>query len=597
LYRIFMGSACTLLGGVAGRHYVQIAESDMRDHHPSIRTRILFPLLLASVALVWMGAGSPARGQSRLRPSGLLIDSAGWSFDRETPEWIDATAPSDPRGYSAPSSLTSDGAMREAVLVQAAAQLPATDYAPEGYQPRPYQDAPGVPAYEELTQLLPQYTYRPSYYNQPGLGARPLADYAPPGYMPREQQEGPGTPEFVPIGPVVPITPEEREKFVSRGIYPGSFLVPGTNTSFRLRGFVRLAGLYDFNPIGVADAFVTNSIPVPEQSGQNFNMSGRISRFALESWTPTSFCDWNVHTFIEGDFFNGAAQAAGGGGNPFRLRHAFIDFGYFRFGQQNSVFMDGTNWPSLVDFQGPNSWVNQRQPSLRMTVPLLDEWFWAASVERPFSDIATNGLGINVQDVPDLATHLRLEAEKGHLQLSGLLRTIGYRPTGGDVTRRTGGAISGNAVFHPWAILLGTDPLRERDLSGLTLSRVLLQATWGHGVGRYLNDLAGQQFDGQVNALTGEFDLVDATGWNASYEHWFNAYWLANFTYSHVSVENTPGQPGATYDSASYLAASVWWIPITRLSFGIEYITGERKNLDGQSADAGRLHGLVQYNF
>jgi hypothetical protein len=29
-----------------------------------------------------------------------------------------------------------------------------------------------------------------------------------------------------------PITPEERQKFVTRGIFPGSFLVPGTNTSF-----------------------------------------------------------------------------------------------------------------------------------------------------------------------------------------------------------------------------------------------------------------------------------------------------------------------------------------------------------------------------
>ena len=233
---------------------------------------------------------------------------------------------------------------------------------------------------------------------------------------------------------------------------PGSFLVPGTNTSFRLRGFVRLAALYDFEPIGSTDSFVPNTIPVPQDDGQNFNMSGRISRFSLESWTPTTFHEWNVHTFIEGDFFNGAAQAAGGGGNPLRLRHAFFDFGYFRFGQQNSVFMDGTNWPSLVDFQGPNSWVNQRQPSARMTIPVVDRVYWAASMERCFSDITTNGLGSNVQDVPDFATHLRYEGDVGHLQVSGLLRTIGYQPTGGDVTQRVGAGISGNAVFHPWAM-------------------------------------------------------------------------------------------------------------------------------------------------
>ncbi|NJO56028.1 MAG: hypothetical protein HC834_06315, partial [Rhodospirillales bacterium] len=29
---------------------------------------------------------------------------------------------------------------------------------------------------------------------------------------------------------------------------------------------------------------------------------------------------------------------------------------------------------------------------------------------------------------------------------------------------------------------------------------------------------------------------------NASYEHWFNEHWLANFTCARVSVENNPNQ-------------------------------------------------------
>lgn len=464
------------------------------------------------------------------------------------------------------------------------------------------QYGPSAPFFDWDYKPLPESVYSQSYFEQAVGGARAIADYAPPGYEARDQQVGPGTREFTPLYPPPQrLTQEQRDTFVARGLYPGSFLVPGSSTSVRLRGFVRLAGLYDFDPIGVPDAFVTNAIPVPQQVGQNFNMSGRISRFALETWTPTEFCDWNIHTFIEGDFFNGPGQAAGGGGNPYRLRHAFFDFGYFRFGQQNSVFMDGTNWPSLVDFQGPNSWVNQRQPSGRVTVPILDRMFWAASVERPFSNItavdATGAsLGDNVQDVPDFATHWRYEGDRGHLQVAGLLRTIGYRPTGGDATRRTGAAISGNAVFHPWAILFDTNPL-EADPSGLTRSRVLLQATWGNGVGRYINDLAGQGFDGQVNPLTGAFQLVEAAGWNASYEHWYNENWLSNFTYAQVNVINNADQPGTTYDSAEYVAASLWWVPIPRLSFGIECLIGKRENLDGEDGRVQRLHGLAQFAF
>jgi hypothetical protein len=111
---------------------------------------------------------------------------------------------------------------------------------------------------------MPAYYYRPSYYNAYGIGARPLADYAPPGYEPRDYQDAPGVPEFTPITPPPRPSPEEVGRFVTRGMYPGSFLVPGTNTSVRLRGFIRLAALNDFSPIGVADAFVTNTIPVPQ---------------------------------------------------------------------------------------------------------------------------------------------------------------------------------------------------------------------------------------------------------------------------------------------------------------------------------------------
>lgn len=458
------------------------------------------------------------------------------------------------------------------------------------------QVTPGV-GYTRRRTTIPDYLYSSEYYNRGYGGIRPTADYAPPGYYPRDQQEGPADPEYLRLSPPPQLTDEERGKFISRGYVPGSILVPGTNTSVLFRGFLRLAALYDFEPIGVNDAFVTNSIPVPQQDGTNLNFSARISRFSIETWTPTNVRDWTVHTRIEGDFFNGPDQAAGAGGNPFRLRHAYVDFGPFRLGQQNTTFMDASSWPSLVDFQGPNSWVNQRQPSARITLPVFDRTFYAASIERPFSAIATNGEGDAVQDVPDLANHIRYQGDLGHLQIGGLLRTIGYRPTGEDVTRRTGAGINGSFVYHPWAFLLGTDPVADPNASGLTRSRTIMQATWGSGIGRYLNDLPNQQVDGQVNPLTGDFDLVRATGWNASYEHWFNESWLSNVTYGNVSVDNHLDQPAGTFNGSQYAAASLWWIPVPRMALAIEYMWGERENLDRQAGRAQRLHSMFQYNF
>ena len=175
------------------------------------------------------------------------------------------------------------------------------EYAIEADEYDDVQNAPGsyndYSEYRRMTPRLPSYYFDPDYYNTPDVGARALPDYAPPGYEARDYQDAPGVPEFSRI--TTPTRAGSSGNYVTQGMFPGSFLVPGTATSFRFRGFVRLAALGDFDPIGSTDSFVPNTIPVPQQDGRNFNMSARISRFALESWTPTTFRDWNVHTFIE----------------------------------------------------------------------------------------------------------------------------------------------------------------------------------------------------------------------------------------------------------------------------------------------------------
>jgi hypothetical protein len=300
---------------------------------------------------------------------------------------------------------------------------------------------------------------------------------------------------------------------------------------------------------------------------------------------------------VEGDFFNGPSQAVGGGGNPFRLRFAFVDYGYFRIGQQNTVFMDSNSFPMTVDFAGPRGLVNLRRPSARVTIPVGEQLFWATGIEQPFSDITTNGIGTGFQDVPDIATHLRWQGDRGHVQISGLGRAIGYSASPTDDTLLGGWGFNGTTNFHPWAYLLGTDPVHEEDPSGLTRSRILLQYTFGWGIARYIQDTAGLGLDGQVDPFTGDFDTLYATGWTATYEHWYSAHWLSNFTYSQVDTESFAGQPASTYESADYLAASLWWIPVVNLSIGTEYLYGERVNINSDQGAAHRINALVQYNF
>jgi hypothetical protein len=232
-----------------------------------------------------------------------------------------------------------------------------------------------------------------------------------------------------------------------------------------------------------------------------------------------------------------------------------------------------------------------------MTIPLSDKWFWAFGVEQPFSDITTNGLGTNVQDVPDFATHVRYEGDFGHFQVSGVARALGYRPTDDATTRQAGYGLSLGTTFHPWAYLLGSNPVRKDNPNALERCRILGQCVFGRGVARYINDEVGQGLDGQVDPATGGFKPLNAAAYMLSYEQWYTERWLSNFTYSQTYANSIGGQPGSTYTGAKYLGASLWFIPVVNLSLGVEYLYGQRDNLNGQSGQANRLNALVQYNF
>ena len=274
--------------------------------------------------------------------------------------------------------------------------------------------------------------------------------FAPPGMQLNDPQGGIGAALYRPLripSPDQMPTDLDREKFVTRGLFPGTYLVPATNTSFRWYGFVRLDGIYDFNPIASTDSFVTSSIPVPQGRGQNVALTPRYSRLGLDTWTPTSLWDWNVHTRIELDFFNGNNSGVFGSYPP-RLRYAYADFGPFRLGQSASTFMDYDVFPNVLDYQGPDGMVLMRQVVARVTIPVCDQVHVAFAAEQPYSDIqwfqddgftlnpgtgiiTTAGAPRNVQDMPDFISNVRYDSDFGHLQVAGILRKLTFQPSVG----------------------------------------------------------------------------------------------------------------------------------------------------------------------
>lgn len=416
------------------------------------------------------------------------------------------------------------------------------------------------------------------------------------------------------------ITPETVEAGNSQNFFSGnipvqdlSALLPGkyTNTKYKWYGMVRLDTIFDFNPIGATDSFVTSSIPVPQGRGQNVAFTPRYTRLGFDTETPWDAMGWKIKTRVEVDFFNGNKSGAFGS-FPLRLRFAWVDFGPFLIGQAASLFMDYDVFPNVVDYQGPPGMVLMRQPVAAVRFPLGDRFKISAGMEQPYSDIqwfeagawvvnpgtgiiTTPGVGRNVQDMPDFTGNIRYNGDYGHMQLAGVGRKLTFQPATGSSDSVFGYGGNLTATWHPWAFFQGC-PLGD-DRTPLQKSRFLGQYAAGRGIARYIQELNGFGLDATFDPTNG-FRAVSSQGWFVTYEQWWADNWASNFTLggsSRSSLTNT--LPGDTFKEATYYSANLIWFPVERMGVGVEYLYGTRENKDGQSGIAHRLQAAMQYKF
>ena len=212
------------------------------------------------------------------------------------------------------------------------------------------------------------------------------------------------------------------------GSFPQSFIVPGTNTSLHVGGFVQLDTYYDMSAFGNASSpgAIDNLAPESTEltgNGVPGNPAGHTdhgvwrwtaqnSRHYIETRTPTAYGE--LKTYIEMDFAgnqspcgaNGTPTASCGGTQTnfnqqsvARMRQAYGTLGPWLFWQTNSNFADLAALPDTLDgfveaggFMGVGT---VRQPQIRYTYLLPNGMTAAASIEAMGSAgiIATKGTG------------------------------------------------------------------------------------------------------------------------------------------------------------------------------------------------------------
>ena len=209
-----------------------------------------------------------------------------------------------------------------------------------------------------------------------------------------------------------------------QGSFPRSFLIPGTDTSIRVGGFIDETLDYYFvggqpngnqtTTVGVTGnlesaplnthalttvpGFPTPGNLVPQSTASSrgngvFLQSPRETRLNVETRTPTAWGE--SRTFIEFDFagvnaFSGNNLTTVSDSLIPRLRYAYGTLGGFLAGQANSNFSDPDANPETLDFGGPAGFAGvTRIPQVRYTYNGPWGSAWSVSAETPETDVVT----------------------------------------------------------------------------------------------------------------------------------------------------------------------------------------------------------------
>jgi hypothetical protein len=183
--------------------------------------------------------------------------------------------------------------------------------------------------------------------------------------------------------------------------------------------------------------------------------------------------------------------------------------------------------------------------------------------------------------LPDTAIRVRRQFQGGHWQAASIVRSIAAFLPNGPRDSVLGWGLAASGTLR----LFGRDHL-------------LSQATYGHGISRYIQDASGRGLDAApVSLPEPHLKAIPALGTHVAYQH----YWLdtlrSSVVYGYSHVRNTGVQPDSTYRTSHYAAGNLIWNLFGALDVGAEYLFGRTEHKDGQAANASRVQVSTKYAF
>ena len=348
-------------------------------------------------------------------------------------------------------------------------------------------------------------------------------------------------------------------------------------TTAKIGGTIRAVAFQDFSGTIMNYEFINSTMSAPN----NWDLMSRnsidasASRFSIKITQKTEKLG-NIDMYLESDF-RGANEA-------FRIRHAYVSFKGFIFGQTWSFMTDTPANAPTIDIQNVNSRTFFRTPLIGYVGNLGKGWTMGVALELPKIKITTaTGIKAVNQKVPDLPVYIQYKGTKGHIKLTGAVRSLQYGMTANqDIQTETGLGVQLSGTFKP--------------VKGLTLYS---QGIYGKGIARYINDLAAQSMD-LLPVAVGGLSTMPMYGISIGAKLELSKTVYASSTFSVAGLEENTGTYSTRendFFKGNYFSASLFWNTYKNLTMAWEYIHGTRINTNDVKGNANRAQFMVLYSF
>ncbi len=356
----------------------------------------------------------------------------------------------------------------------------------------------------------------------------------------------------------------KQKDAVVLGDIPGSFRLPGSETSIRVYGLAEANLIKDFKGTAPGDNF-SNLAEQPLGSSDHCKtvLTGQTSRFGFETSTPLGNGAFN--TKIEADFYGYCGAECNR--NRLRLRHAYGEYAGWLIGQTWSTFMDTDNLPETVDFNGPPGATFRRPTQARYTYnnPQLAKFQFA--LEEP-SDGAH-------------APNLVARVDKGFDWGSLSARVLSHEQRISGVSKRGMGlGLSGSYKLTGTTTLMGQYTLMDGDNDGA----YLVGANYPVVDGTTLRlDRAQGVVLGLANVFSEQLRGTLSMGWVRSRSRLGDAYVTAYGDTGNLRLFQWH--------------AGMYYTPIKNVELGTELLGGRRTTFGGATGNMTRLNLQARYLF